>query len=363
MRRVLVGAVLVLTACTHRPPPDYAPDPGLVARVKAIHMVTPAWVCPGQTITASYTAELFDGGDVPFATTYDKNHPPELHVVFLNRSSPDAIPLENGNWDTFDDPMQSVMQGFPLRVSLRSRPAMATQDTIGPEYDCLNHVFHFEGRDGGRGQAGGDGPDVTVRLAILRSPFVERLLVIQVKVEHAPPFYVLANAAVVPPADWLLIESRGGRGGRGRDGRRGADGVDGTAGCPGSPGGPGGAGGDGGAGAPGGRGGRITVVVPRNHPFLAGLVDARVAGGDGGRGGKGGAGGAGGNGGAATPGAGRRCQVGPDGPNGAAGRAGRDGRDGPHGARPQVVTVAAASVFGPNASPELVRLLNYQRQE
>ena len=52
----------------------------------------------------------------------------------------------------------------------------------------------------GSGQAGGNGPDVTVRLAILRSPFYDKLFVAGIQVGLAPPFYVLQDASAVPPA-------------------------------------------------------------------------------------------------------------------------------------------------------------------
>src|SRR5205823_14133463 len=77
--------------------------------------------------------------------------------------------------------------------------------------------------------------------------------------------YVLQDATAVPPADWLVIESRGGRGGPGVTGSKGTDGSPGAAGCPAQPGAPGGNGGSGGPGGSGGRGGRVTVIVPRSE--------------------------------------------------------------------------------------------------
>src|SRR5512145_2297155 len=62
-----VGLPLFLSACSHKPPPDFAPDPGLVARIDSIRMIVPAAACPGTTIPASYEAVLDDGSLVPFA--------------------------------------------------------------------------------------------------------------------------------------------------------------------------------------------------------------------------------------------------------------------------------------------------------
>ena len=74
--RLLFTSVLALAACTHRPPPDFAPDPGLVARIRAIDMRVPQRACPGQSFPASYDAVLDDGARIPFAARYDKKHPP-----------------------------------------------------------------------------------------------------------------------------------------------------------------------------------------------------------------------------------------------------------------------------------------------
>src|ERR1043166_9515835 len=88
----LFFTLFVVTGCSHKPPADFVPDPGLVAQVRDIRIVTtPARACPGATLQASYEAVLVDGTRVPFARTYDRKHPPRLHVVFLERSSPDAL--------------------------------------------------------------------------------------------------------------------------------------------------------------------------------------------------------------------------------------------------------------------------------
>jgi hypothetical protein len=358
--RGLVWVVVAggLGGCAKKPPPDYAPDPGLVARIDSVRIIVPRAVCPGVTIPASYEAVLDDGSLIPFSTRYDKNHPPPLHVVFLTRYSPAAIALESGGWATTDDPLASAMDGFQLEVILRAKPSVIGRATVEPAYGCAGHAFRFEGATGARGEQGGRGPDVTVRLGLLSSPFVSRLIVAEIAVERAPPFYVLADADEVPPADWLVVRADGGRGGLGTDGRPGRAGANGAPGCPGGAGGAGGPGGDGGPGGPGGPGGRLTVLVPDSDPFLAGLVDASSEGGEGGEGGKVGKGGTGGNGGAAD-GDPRRCKAGSAGSDGPDGRSGLDGPAGQRGSRPQVLTVPAGSVFGSRPRPELAALINY----
>ncbi|HEY2824834.1 MAG TPA: hypothetical protein VGI83_04745, partial [Gemmatimonadales bacterium] len=88
-RATCLGALvgLVLAGCSHRPPENFAPDPGLVSHIKAIRFAQPATsACPGQIVQADYYAELDDGRIVTFATQYDEDHPPPLHVMFLGKN-------------------------------------------------------------------------------------------------------------------------------------------------------------------------------------------------------------------------------------------------------------------------------------
>src|SRR5437762_989837 len=269
-------ATLLLAACSHAPPEGFAPDPGLVAQIRDIRIVTTyTRACPGATVTANYEAVLADGARVPFSRSYDKKHPPRLHVVFLDRESPDAVSQEDGDWVTERDPLATVSTGFRLTATLRADSRITNTVVVPPDYGCVPHTFVFSGEPGGPGEAGEPGPDATVRLAVVRSPFYDKLLVAGIQVGLAQPFYVLQDATAVPPADWLVIESRGGRGGAGTAGAKGTDGSAGAAGCPAQPGAPGGNGGNGGPGGAGGRGGRISVIVPLDNPFLAGMVSAR----------------------------------------------------------------------------------------
>lgn len=362
-RVVGVIALLALVGCAKKPPPDFAPDPLLLGRIREVRMRTwPERVCPGGRIQASYEAVLDDGSVVPFATTYDRKHPPPLHVVFLRLTSGEATGRQNGFWDTHPDPLLSATDGYRLSVFLRDNHSINAFTTVEPEYSCSPHVFAFEGSAGdGSGRTGAPGPDVTVRLDIVRSPFYERLLVAEIDVSAAPPFYVLADADVIPPADWLRIESAGGSGGRGANGTDGKQGAAGEPGCPGGPGGAGGAGGNGAAGGPGGPGGDVTVVVPATHALLAGIVEARAPGGRGGAGGKPGEGGEGGPGGKATGDA-RRCQPGQAGPRGPDGSAGANGPNGPAGPPMRIFTVPRDRVFGPHIPSRLAALLDDDRR-
>ena len=339
--------IVLLVACSSKPPPDFAPDPGLVSRIDEIRiMPREEWACPGKAIVTDYEAVLDDGTTIPFAREYDDDRPPALHVVFLRRTSAEAEPQGDGDWNAHADPLLSAMDGFRLRAELRARPALAASVSVAPDYSCQPHTFRFVGRTGPRGRSGYSGPDVLVRVDVLRSPFYDRVLVAGIEVGDAPPFYVMHDADAVPPADWFVVESVGGRGGRGENGADGAEGVKGRDGCPGSPGGAGGAGSNGGPGGAGGSGGPITIIVSTDVPFLAGLVDARSTGGRGGAGGGGVDGGPGGAGGEGLSREGRACADGPRGADGPDGADGSDGSGGPPGTRPRVITVSPGDVFG-----------------
>ncbi len=356
MKRLSASVVgLVAAACSHGPPPDFAPDPGLVEQIREIRMATSTRACPGETFGAQYTAVLNDGALVSFQSRYDRKHPPRLHVTFLERTSDQATPLEGGAWAADPDALTSAVTGFRLTASLKAKPSITTTTVVTPDYTCLPHAFGFRGAG-----AGAPGPQVTVRLGILRSPFYQRLLVVGVEVEDAPPFFVFADANAVPPSDWLVIEARGSRGARGTDGETGTRGAPGTAGCPGGAGGPGGNGGNGGPGGYGGRGGQITIIAPAEEPFLAGLVDARTPGGEAGPGGAAGKGGAGGVGGESTNPSNATCTKGGAGTAGRPGTRGVDGREGLPGNRPQILTVPGRDVWGTRVPPALQELLNYR---
>src|SRR5881409_4498754 len=148
-------AATVLASCSHAPPPDFAPDPGLVAQIRDIRIVTGyARACPGAVIPTSYEAVLADGSRIPFARSYDKKHPPRLHVVFLDRESPDAVSQEDGDWVTERDPLATVSTGFRLTATLRANSRITNTVVVPPDYGCMPHTFVFSGDAGGPGETG-----------------------------------------------------------------------------------------------------------------------------------------------------------------------------------------------------------------
>jgi len=136
---------LVAAACSHGPPPDFAPDPGLVEQIREIRMATSASACPGETFGAQYTAVLNDGALVSFESRYDRQHPPRLHVSFLERRSDEATPLEGGAWTADPDALTSAVTGFRLTASLKAKPSITTTAVLTPDYTCMPHAFWFRG--------------------------------------------------------------------------------------------------------------------------------------------------------------------------------------------------------------------------
>src|SRR5205823_11231571 len=94
LQRLFVTTFVVMSfvACSHAPPADFAPDPGLISQVRDLRIVTTQdRACPGGWIQTSYEAVLAHGSRVPFARTDDKQHPPRLHVLLLHPPSPHAV--------------------------------------------------------------------------------------------------------------------------------------------------------------------------------------------------------------------------------------------------------------------------------
>src|SRR2546430_10856552 len=162
MRRApsVVAALVITSACgPKRPPPSFAPDPGLVSQIRELRMSTNATACPGESFGAAYTAVLNDGSLVTSETRYDQDHRPRLHAAFLERSSYEATPLECSGWSAARDPLASAMTGFRLTATFRAKPSVTTSTVVAPDYGCLPHTFGF--RAAGPAVSG---PQATVRL-------------------------------------------------------------------------------------------------------------------------------------------------------------------------------------------------------
>ncbi len=339
----------MLGCASGAPPPDFRPDPIVLDNLVGLRIIASPRACPGEPITATYVGLFDDGSALPFSHDYDRDAPPALHLSFLRRLSLEATPSEDGGWDAHPDPLRSAVSGYRLSAQLWSKPSVHTEHVVEPEYSCIGDTYTFSA------PLRGAGPRVVVRLDVFTSPFYERLIVAQITAGEDPPFYVLGDAQRAPPVGWLIIQARGGRGAQGSRGSRGRRGVAGAAGCPGSDGDNGGPGGTGGRGESGGGGGEIVIVVPRDQPDLARLVEPHVPGGLGGSGGSGGPGGRGGSGGEPSE---EGCASGLSGADGIGGARGLAGRPGEVGAV-QVLGAPRGSVFGSNAPAALRALIEY----
>lgn len=349
----------LVVARSHAPPADLAPDPVLVGQIRDILIIPgDGGACPGAKIGTNYVAVLSDGSRMPFARSYGSKHPQPLYVAFLDRTSPDAVPRADGDWMAARDPLATVSTGFRLTASLRAKPSITSAIGVPPSYGCLPHSLSYQGTPGGiAGMSGGDGVDVTVRLAMVRSPLHDTLYVAGIQVGSAAPFYTLRDGSRLT-STWLFVESQGGTGGDGLAGASGVDGASGAPGCPAQPGWSGSSGLQGGAGGGGGRGGNLRIMVFEEQAFLAALVEDSSPGGSGGAGGPGGAGGRGGSGGKGMLDANNQwCSDAADGASGVAGPSGLAGSSGSWGSRSVIVKASAKDVFGPAAPPSLAALL------
>src|SRR5207244_7233575 len=90
---------------------------------------------------------------------------PRLHVIFLDRESPDGVSQEDGDWVAERDPLVTVTTGYRLTATLRANSRITNTVVVPPDYRCMPHTFVFSGDAGGPGEAGEAGPDATGRLA------------------------------------------------------------------------------------------------------------------------------------------------------------------------------------------------------
>src|SRR5260370_38614701 len=96
------------------------------------------------------------------------------------------------------------MTGFRLTATFRAKPTATASTVVAPDYSCLPHSFGFRGAG-----AGASGPQVTVRLGLLQSPFYDRLLRPGIQAENPPPYCDPAQPRAVPPPEWLGTAPQG----------------------------------------------------------------------------------------------------------------------------------------------------------
>src|SRR2546427_9687381 len=104
-------------------------------------------------------------------TTLFRSHPPRLHVIFLDRESPDGVSQEDGDWVAERDPLVTVTTGYRLTATLRANSRITNTVVVPPDYRCMPHTFVFSGDAGGPGGAVGPGPARPVGPRRPRPPF------------------------------------------------------------------------------------------------------------------------------------------------------------------------------------------------
>jgi len=307
-------------------------------RVRAIRLnLSETRICPGQRIHASYAAVLDDGS----TRALDGGA-----LAILTRQGDAVQPVDGGEWTSDPDPLASAVTGFRLSVWLTANPAVTAETTLVPVYSCSPRSFSFRGT----GQ-GANGPDVTVRIAQVRSPFHDSVVVVAVEPANASPVH-----AMFLPSDLrqrrIAVASLGSAGRPGAAGRYGgatspcANGEDG---------------GDGQGGQQGGDGGQLTLIADGDQAWLRGVVELLTGGGAGGAGGSAGQGGPAGLR-RTEPGTRVPCPATRRGRNGRAGTSGAAG--GPGGAPKRLDSDLSLMWFGsqsyedPKSSKALAALLN-----
>jgi hypothetical protein len=301
--------------------------------------------CPGEIIQVEMVADLKDG-------TVCSNLRPntgcrkQKHAVLDPRSV--ALFAEPARWvsdrefrlQTPPNPFATWRDGVELRGWIQStgtKYPLRTEQVnrrLLPTYLCHSaHPQVFSDGQAPTGRVGRRGPNLTVLLTPLPSPFYPDVVLLKVVSGSQVRYFISQDAG--HPVTIVSQGQGGGNGSDGQSGRRGSDGRSAVSECEnGDNGDNGDDGGDGGPGAPGGPGGDVLVVFDQTKvQALERRVIARSEGGPGGHGGRGGSGGAGGSGGSGR--SGTNCS-GSSGSSGSYGRSGHDGPTGPHGPRGHV---------------------------
>jgi hypothetical protein len=195
------------------------------------------------------------------------------------------------------------------------------------------------GTTGGSGSEGAAGPSLKVFATMVKTPFYDRLVAIEIE-GNAEDFIL------VPEGQPVTIRANGGAGGAGGRGGHGGAGGAGGSGNPGGRGGRGGAGGSGGNGGNGGPGGTVELVYDTRFSDLRNQIKIDVSGGSAGPGGAGGRAGSAGHGGSGmTPpsSSGQSAPTAQSGPSGSEGSSGSQGASG-HAGQEGRANVSAGNV-------------------
>lgn len=332
------GAFVFATACgvsmSGCGPNEIGVDPRAVVDVKVRPASGQALFCPGDAFQVEVLAKMKDGSS---CSSTDESRVCMGQKGILKKDMV-RVQASAGSWSQRHeftlvpprDPLETAA-GITLRGWLEGEfkgvraKSMEGEGEIKPVYQCIREkVFQADGPLQ-PGQAGRDGPALTIAVTTLSTPYYPNAALI--RVDDGSGLTYLVSASADQPA---RVVSRGQAGAKGASGAPGQPGIAGAAGAecaPGAGGGNGGNGMPGGNGGRGGAGGAIRIIYDEHaRDRLEGRVQVASEPGSGGAAGDGGAAGPGGAGGAAGP-VTAACQASPP----AAGPPGKPGMAGPPG--------------------------------
>ncbi len=348
----LASSALVMLACG---PSKLMVSPARVVNVNVQPASLQALFCPGDAFQIELVAKLDDGTlcsniDGGRGCMNEKDSIIDPSLVRIEASPGAFTDMSKFVFTPPVNPLETADAGISLRGYLEDATGKSVvgERRVSPVYDCQREYVGSVPQPGKNGEPGQPGPDLTVTVTSLSTPWFSNAALIRVE-NGSQKVYFISPSADRP----VRIVSKGQDGGAGALGPAGAAGADGAAAgaacTPGSNGMPGTSGGQGGDGGNGGPGGSIKLVVDdAKGEMLKARVKLESIGGAAGLAGPGGAGGAGGRGGAGAA-ADTMCAsggaAGADGSAGTSGPSGKPGKPGAPGPAPAESAGARSALF------------------
>lgn len=353
----LLPAALALAGCG---PKQMDLDPRSAVDIQVRPASGQRLFCPGDRFQIELVAKLKDGTscsstDRSRGCLGEKDAVIKGSDVRLDGSAGALVDAEKFVWLPPAEPLETADTGLTLKgwlertVEGQQQKSMIGEAELRPVYQCHMEAAFGSPPANAPGAAGADGPQVTIAVTSLSTPYYPAAALVRVESGGNRYYYIS------PSSDQAIrVTARGQDGAAGVPGAPGPKGEDGKAvpkdapACAkGGTGKDGGDGGDGRIGGAGGMGGVIKIVLDAAAADkLTGRVLTSSPGGSGGFGGApgpAGPGGAGGAGGPTTP----DCpdNTGVPGKPGRAGRAGAPGPGGAAGPAPVITTAARDTLF------------------
>ena len=368
-RRALPGRASLLLAATFASgalsvacgPTQIELDPRTVVDVQVRPASGQRLFCPGDNFQVELVAKLLDGSSCS-STDRSRGCLGEKDAVIKAQDVRIQVPgagrvgdAEQFIWSPPADPLVTADTGLLLRgwiekaIAGQTHKSMVGETELKPVYECQLSRSFAPTYIGSPGSNGGQGPDVTIAITTLSTPWYPSAALVRVEAMGSKHYFISPTVEqAVKITTFGQPGAPGAPGHPGKDGQDGDDAPDSAPACTkGGIGQDGGDGGPGGDGGDGGQGGLIRVMLDdRAADKLRGRVLPQSLGGIAGGPGPGGLGGNGGQGGkgAKTTTA---CSDndGKDGRRGSDGRPGRPGRPGQNGPAPVETLASRDSLF------------------